>query len=195
MHSYPFWPFIASPDHPVLSALWEVLAHGVLAAFVVAPLVWRSRMRSRLLLLLLAFVGGVILDVDHALVAGSLSPGAMEELGRRPPTHSVAFAATLALIAYALTRRVLAAWAVLAILVSHLLFDAAGGGVRWLYPLQEPESIPWLICPLGILLLFGVSLALTWSQSPPPERSRAGSSIDAHPVDEHARGELGGRVG
>jgi membrane-bound metal-dependent hydrolase YbcI (DUF457 family) len=160
---------------------------------VVAPLVWRSRMRSRLLLL--AFVGGVILDVDHALAAGTLSPGAMEELGRRPPTHSLAFAATLALIAYACTRRVLAAWAVLAIMGSHLLFDAAGGGVRWLYPLPEPESIPWLACPLGILLLFGVSLALTRSQAPPLAGSPAGSAIDAHPVDEHARRELGGRIG
>ncbi len=165
----------------------------MLGVLVAAPLVWRSRRRSRLLLL--AFVGGVILDVDHALAAGSLSPGAMEELGRRPPTHSLAFAATLSLIAYALTRRVVAAWAVLAIVVTHLLFDAAGGGVRWLYPLEEPESIPWLVCPLGILLLIGVSLALTCSQVPSAARPSVGSPIDADPVDEHARGELGRRIG
>jgi len=193
LHSYPSWPFLASPAHPFLSALWEVLAHGVIAAFVIAPLVWRSGKRSRFLLL--AFVGGVILDVDHALAAESLNPGAMEELGRRPPTHSLAFAATLALIAYALTRRLLVAWGVLAVMVSHLIFDAAGGGVRWMYPLQEPESIPWLLCPAGILLLFGVSLALARSKVSPPARLRPVSAIDAHPVDEHARGELGGRIG
>ena len=164
----------------------------MLAAFVIAPLVWRSERRP--LLLLLAFIGGVILDVDHALAAGTLSPGAMEELVRRPPTHSLAFAATLTLIAYALTRRLLAAWGVLAVVVSHLLFDAAGGGVRWLYPLQEPESIPWLVCSLGILLLFGVSFALTRSSAQPRGRFRPVSPIDAHPVDEHPRGELGRRI-
>ncbi len=53
----------------------------------------------------------------------------------------------------------------LAIFVSHLLFDAAGGDEYWLYPLKHPNSIPWLACPIGIALLFWVSARVTSSAS------------------------------
>jgi membrane-bound metal-dependent hydrolase YbcI (DUF457 family) len=192
MHADPSWPFIASPNHPLLSALWEILAHGTLAAFVVSPLVWRSPARRRLLAL--AFVGGIVLDLDHAIAAGSLSPGAMEELGRRPPTHSLLFALALSLLGLALFRSRRLAWGIFAVLASHLLFDAAGDGVRWLYPLAEPESIPWAVCPVGILALFAASWIVAHEEVAEPGRA-SGVLVDPHPVDEHAGGELGRRVG
>jgi membrane-bound metal-dependent hydrolase YbcI (DUF457 family) len=151
MHPDHAWPFLAAPSHPVLSALWEVLAHGSLAVLVVLPIIWvRS---SRLPLALLAFLGGVALDIDHAVAAGSLTPRSMEQLGHRPGTHSLLFVCMVALIALAITRRKQIAWAVLAVLVAHLLLDAPGGGVRWLFPLQRPDAIPWLVCPIGIVVL------------------------------------------
>src|SRR6476659_3284845 len=103
MHSYPAWPFLAAPDHPLLSALWEIAAHGGLAVLVVLPLVWRSPRRSRLVLF--AFVGGIVLDLDHAVAAGSLDPGAMEQISSRPPTHSLLFVSVPAVVALALTRK------------------------------------------------------------------------------------------
>jgi hypothetical protein len=89
MHPYHGWPFLSAPHHPVLSALWEVLAHGSLGLIVVSPIVWRSNRRS--LFAVLAFVGGVALDIDHAAAAESLSVRAMQDLGHRPDTHSLAF--------------------------------------------------------------------------------------------------------
>jgi hypothetical protein len=158
MHPYNGWPFLSAPHYPFLSAIWEVFAHGLLGLVVVLPIVWRSERRG--LYALLAFIGGFALDVDHAVVAGSLSPHAMEDLGARPDTHSLAFGVLLALLALLLTRRLILAWCVFALIVSHLLFDAAGGGVYWLFPLKHPDSIPWLVCPLGIAVLFTISAIL-----------------------------------
>jgi peptidoglycan/LPS O-acetylase OafA/YrhL len=193
MHADPSWPFVAAPDHPLLSAFWEVVAHGALAVLVVLPLVWRSSRRSRLLLF--AFLGGLALDLDHALAAGSIDPASMEQLGRRPDTHSLLFVAGAALIGFAVSRRPVFAWGVNAVLVSHLLLDAPGGAVPWLFPLEQPESIPWLACPLGILLLLGISAAVAHSPLEARASRRGRLLVDPHPVDQHPRGELGGGVG
>jgi hypothetical protein len=55
----------------------------------------------------------------------------------------------LAVPALALTRRWVAAWAVFAVNLSHLLFDAGGGGDHILYFSNRPDGIPWLLFPLG----------------------------------------------
>lgn len=156
MHPYAGWPFLSDPRYPFLSAVWAVLVHGGISLLVVAPIVWRSRHRA--LWAALAFAAGPALDLDHVIVAGSLNPNRLEHLaGGRPATHSLLFAVALALLALALTRRTLLAWAVFAVIASHLLFDAAGGSERWLYPLSHPQGIPWLACPIGIIVLTLVS--------------------------------------
>lgn len=176
MHSDHGWPFLTAPGHPLLSLLWELFVHGSLGILVVAPLIWAGSRRWRLTLL--AFSLGVGLDFDHVVAAGSFDPTSLERLGGRPPTHSLLFAATLASLAV-LSRRQYLSWAVFAVLSSHLLFDAPGGGVRWLYPLQQPDSIPWLACPLGIAFLFIASWTLTSRRQrrraylPDPERASA----------------------
>ena len=176
MHPYHGWPFLTSPHHPTLSAVGAVLIHGSISLFVVSPIVLRSN--RRVLFAVLAFIGGPALDLDHVVAAGSLRPQALESLGHRPDTHSLLLAVALALVAFALTRRKLVAWSVFAVIVSHLLFDAAGGGEYWLYPLEHPDSIPWLACPIGIAVLFGISAIV----------ARAGPSLPhAHPIDGHTR--------
>jgi membrane-bound metal-dependent hydrolase YbcI (DUF457 family) len=190
MHSDHGWPFLAAPSHPVLSALWEVFAHGSLGVIVVLPLIWHNPRRIRLASL--AFLGGVALDIDHAVAAGSLNPRSMEQLGHRPDTHSLLFVCVLALIALTLTRRKTIAWAVFAILAAHLLFDAPGGGVRWLFPLQHPDAIPWLVCPVGIVLLTGISAMVAHAAGSNAEVPERRSLPDADPVDDNH--ERGGRA-
>ncbi len=155
MHPYHGWPFLTAPHHPTLSAVGTVLIHGFISLFVVLPIALRSS--RRVLFATLAFIGGPALDLDHVVAAGSLRPQALETLPHRPDTHSLLLAVALALLAYVLTRSKPITWSVFAVIVSHLLFDAAGGSEYWLYPLTHPDSIPWLACPVGLAVLFGIS--------------------------------------
>lgn len=183
MHPYRGWPFLTSPHYPTLSAVGAVLIHGSISLFVVLPIVLRSN--RRVLFGTLAFIAGPALDLDHVVAAGSFRPQALESLGHRPDTHSLLLAVALTLLAFAFTRRKLVTWSVFAVIVSHLLFDAAGGSEYWLYPLKHPDSIPWLACPIGIAVLFGISVIV----------ARAGRSLPyVHPIDEHLRGEVRGGV-
>jgi hypothetical protein len=149
-----------------VSAVWAVLIHGALAVFIVAPLLWRSR--HRIPYSLLAFVGGSALDIDHFIEAGTLNLHKIETLpGGRPETHSIAFVLLLALLTFvacprswALDRRLVAAWAMFAVNMGHILFDGAGGGEQILYPWNQVDGIPWLLCPIGAVLLFLASAAI-----------------------------------
>jgi membrane-bound metal-dependent hydrolase YbcI (DUF457 family) len=173
MHPYHGWPFLTSPQPPTLSAVGAVLIHGCISLFVVSPIVLVSS--RRVLFAVLAFIGGPALDLDHVVAAGSLRPQALETLHHRPDTHSLLLAVALALLAFALTRSDQITWSVFAVIVSHLLFDAAGGNEYWLYPLKHPDSIPWLVCPVGLAMLFGISAIL----------ARAGPSRPrTHPIDD-----------
>ena len=114
----------------------------------------------------LAFFGGVALDLDHVLAAGSFSPRAMEHLGHRPVTHSLLLAVVFALLVLGILRSKLVAWSVFAVIVSHVLFDAAGGNEYWLYPLSDTDSLPWIACPVGTAILYGIS-AVAARAAPP----------------------------
>jgi membrane-bound metal-dependent hydrolase YbcI (DUF457 family) len=175
MSPYPAWPFLSDPAHPFLSALWAVLARGMVALFAVAPLVRRSR--HPLAYAALAFAGGSLIDLDHFVAAGSLSLHRIETLGDRPDTHSLAFVSLLALLALALTRRPRVAWAVFAVNASHLLYDAAGGHEPVLYPFSHLDGLPWILCPLGTLALFAASLAI----APRPARAAPARAAEERP--------------
>ena len=160
MHPYQAWPFLSDPRHPLLSAVWAIGVHGVIAVFVISPILRRAGHRGALALG--AFVAGSVFDLDHIAAAGTLNVHAMESLaGGRPNSHSLIVVLLLSATAYALTRRAAVAWAVFAIFLSHLLFDAAGGSDRVLYPLSGLDGLPWLAFPIGTLALFGGSLAIT----------------------------------
>ncbi|HEV2973951.1 MAG TPA: metal-dependent hydrolase [Solirubrobacteraceae bacterium] len=183
MHPYHGWPFLTSPHHPTLSAVGAVLIHGCISLFVVLPIVIRGT--RRVIFALLAFIGGSALDLDHVAAAGSLRPQALETLQHRPDTHSLLFAVALTLLAFAFTRSKPIAWSVFAVIVSHLLFDAAGGNEYWLYPLRHPDSIPWLACPVGIAVTFGVSAVVARTDRSLPH---------TYPIEEHLRREVGGGI-
>jgi membrane-bound metal-dependent hydrolase YbcI (DUF457 family) len=136
---------------------------------VLAPILLAGR--RRLFLSVLAFVGGVVVDLDHAVAAQDISPRAMEHLAHRPDTHSLPIAVALTLAAFVLTRNRLVAWSVFAVIVAHLLFDAAGGNEYWLFPLKDPDSIPWLACPTGLGLLTLGSWALVRRADRPSGRA------------------------
>jgi len=155
MHPYRGWPFLTSPQHPQLTAVSAVLIHGCLTLLVVLPIVWRSRNRAAMAAL--AFLGGPALDLDHVVAAGSFRAQALENLGHRPFIHSLLFALVATALALVISRRPLVAWAVFAVIGSHLLFDAAGGGEYWLWPLTRPDSIPWLACPVGVVAILAIS--------------------------------------
>jgi hypothetical protein len=75
---------------------------------VVSPIIWRSERRFQLAFL--AFVGGVILDIDHVVAAGSIRTRSLEQLDQRSVTHSLLFVAVLVALAFLATRRILVAW-------------------------------------------------------------------------------------
>jgi len=160
VHPYQAWPFLSDPRHPLLSAVWAIGIHGVLAVFVISPILRRAD--HRVALTLGTFAAGSLFDLDHIAAAGTLNLHAIETLsGGRPDTHSLIVVVLLTAIAYAVTRRPLFAWAVFAIFLSHLLFDAAGAHDRVLYPLSGLDGLPWLACPIGALALFAASLTIT----------------------------------
>ena len=172
MHSYPAWPFLSDTSHPLASAIWAVFIHGVIGVIVVAPIVWHSR--QRILYGLIAFVGGSALDLDHVVAAGSIDPHTLETLsGGRPETHSLGFVVALAVVTFVvwpwLSRlarrgdgrlsRWVAAWCVFAVNCAHLLFDGAGGRERILWP-AGVDGIAWLLCPVGVVVLMGLSFVV-----------------------------------
>jgi hypothetical protein len=173
VHPLRGWPFLSVPHHALLSALWAIFAHGALGILVLAPILLRSRRRLRDSLL--AFAGASLIDLDHVFAATSVNLHRIETLGGRPATHCLLAALALALLAWAPTRNWTLAWCVFALNVSHLVFDAAGGGTPLLFPLSRPDAIPWLACPLAAAAMLWVSAMVA--------RRGAASLPYAHPVD------------
>jgi hypothetical protein len=172
---YHGWPFLSAPHHPTLSALWALVAHGLLGLIVIWPIL-RHSPRGRLYAAL-AFVGASLIDLDHVFAAGSVAFERLETLGHRPETHSLLAAVTLGLIAWGLTRRGSAGWCVFAVGSSHLLFDAAGGGTPLFAPIAGAQGIPWLLCPAGILALTAVSAAIVRGPALTLKRLSAGPPV------------------
>jgi membrane-bound metal-dependent hydrolase YbcI (DUF457 family) len=125
--------------------------------------------------LLVAVSAGTLIDVDHAIAAGSIDPTRMMALGARPPTHSLAGIALLAGVVLSLFGW-RAAYAAFAGALSHILVDAsAPPGVPLLAPWSTDRHIlvpAWSVA-LGILVIgcIGVLLAR-------PRRARQRSDRD-----------------
>lgn len=186
MSPYRGFPFLADPRHADLTAAAAVLLHGLIAVVVLAPILRIVRHPWRWTAV--AFVAGPAVDLDHVFAAGSASPRAMEQLGDRPETHTVLLGVALALLVLLISRNLLLAWAVFAIDASHVIFDAAGGGDSWLYPIITSASLPWLICPATIALFYAISSLLAKRAGLPT--ARPGPNPRASSLESASRGSV-----
>lgn len=160
----------------LVDILSDNVIHTIIAVIVALPLALAHR-PSALKVMLLAAALGSLIDLDHFVAAGSLSLYAATHLPIRPASHSITFAAALALASLAVTRANWAlAWIVFASITSHVLRDASGGATQLLYPLAA-SAIPFWLYAAGELLLVAGSLLLArrgWLPFPPsrlPQRS------------------------
>lgn len=110
-----------------------------------------------------AVVAGLI-DFDHFIAAGALSVQAAISLPARPWSHSLLFAALLALLLYLASRKSWVVLVVLVALVSHVLRDAAGSPTPLFFPLA-PVRIPWVayvaLCLVAVPFVASISIRLT----------------------------------
>jgi hypothetical protein len=115
-------------------AFWVLVdsgVHGLVALLVTAPILRSPQ------LLVLAFLAGTLVDVDHFLATGSRSVWTATHLEKRPPTHSVTFALLVGGGGYLFSESLTTAWVVFAALTSLVLRDASVGTAPLLWPLGD----------------------------------------------------------
>jgi membrane-bound metal-dependent hydrolase YbcI (DUF457 family) len=112
--------------------------------------------------LIVAVLAATLIDVDHAVAAGSIDPGRMMALGARPATHSLAGVALLGVFILAVFGW-RAGYAAFAGAMTHILLDAnAMPGVPLLAPWSSDAHMlvpSWSLVPVIMVLgLVGVVL-------------------------------------
>jgi membrane-bound metal-dependent hydrolase YbcI (DUF457 family) len=154
----------AAAGHPWLIALSDPAVHALVAVVLVLPFYLLGRISAPLALLRVALA--VLIDLDHAVAAGSLHPARMISLPARPLSHSLLFALLagggLAALWRGRSRRYPLGllWYLFGLsLASHVLRDAADGNetTPWAWPAASPA---WpaavffgLFCLLSLLHL------------------------------------------
>jgi membrane-bound metal-dependent hydrolase YbcI (DUF457 family) len=124
--------------------------------------------------LLAAVLAGTLIDVDHAVAAGSIDPIRMMSLGARPATHSIAGVVLIGLVVAAMAGWRLG-YAALVGAATHVVLDARfAPGVPLLAPLSADAHVlvagwvlPALILGLGLV---GV-MAANWLPARPRPHS------------------------
>lgn len=117
-------------------AVYDGFVHGVIAVLVLWPLHKGKPQR-----VIAAFLAAILVDLDHFVVAGSLSIEAALHSPVRLFTHSLTFALAAGRIAACATRSPRWAWLVSIALASHVLRDATFGLTPVLWPLPL-DAIP-----------------------------------------------------
>ena len=174
----PWQPYWALVDPPV---------HAALALLAVAPLILRGSARaalSRAALSRAALAGlaAVLIDLDHALAAGSFSVYAMTHLGGRPETHSLLFVLGCGLFAWGISRRGEWGWLLGLALLSHVLRDASSGGTPLLWPFFDFErlSLPaYYAAQVGLFVGGWVVRQFPLTPSPSPTRGEGRRAASA----------------
>jgi membrane-bound metal-dependent hydrolase YbcI (DUF457 family) len=142
----------AAAGWPWLIALADPAVHALVAVALVLPLYGRGLLSPGLALLTVGLA--VLIDLDHAVAAGSLHPARMISLPVRPLSHSLLFSLGAgALLAGLLRGRDYSFAGLLYLfalsLASHVLRDAIGShNTPWAWPLASP--------PLPAGLFFGL---------------------------------------
>jgi membrane-bound metal-dependent hydrolase YbcI (DUF457 family) len=125
--------------------------------------------------LLVSIAAATLIDVDHAIAAGSVDPARMMALGARPPTHSLAGVSLLGVLVLALFGW-RAGFAAFAGATTHIVLDAnAPPGVPLLAPWSTDQH---MLLPAWSLVVVIVALAaigvLSVRAAPPSRRSDDG---------------------
>jgi membrane-bound metal-dependent hydrolase YbcI (DUF457 family) len=100
---------------------------------------------------------GTLIDVDHAVAAGSIDPARMMALGARPPTHSLAGVSLIGLLVLAIFGW-RAGYAAFAGAMTHIVMDAtAVPGVPMFAPWSTDTHVTvptWTMVPALLVLGF-----------------------------------------
>lgn len=131
-------------------AIYDGVVHGLTGVMVVYPIYKKKITRDFLVLFFLAS----LVDLDHFIVAQSLSLSDALGLPVRPATHSITFAILAAGWGFLLTGKKTLTWTLLSLLTSHIIRDAAGGSTPIFWPLEIYRIPPWLYYGLEIVLLY-----------------------------------------
>jgi membrane-bound metal-dependent hydrolase YbcI (DUF457 family) len=115
-----------------VEAYSDPLLHGLVSAAVAVPLGRRAMGTS--------VTAGLLIDLDHPVVARSLALGPNITLASRPATHSATVAVASGALVGALAGRRYG-WATFAGLLSHVLRDAAEGKTPVLWPWGPRERV------------------------------------------------------
>lgn len=143
---------------PWLIALADPATHALVAVALTLPFLGTGRIGWPLALLTVSLA--VLIDLDHAVAAGSLHPARMVSLPARPLSHSLLFAAAAGgLLAAVLPRRLAGQprgllWYLFAMsLASHVLRDAIDShNTPWTWPAPPPPWADWQFFGLMTLL-------------------------------------------
>lgn len=159
-----------------LVAYSDPLAHALVAAAVVAPLVHREGSAP----LVTAVAAGTLIDVDHPLAARSLDLRANLSLPSRPRSHSLVAALGTGVLGAAAGGPV-HAWAAFAGLASHLLRDAGDGNAPTplLWPFAPARQLGRGPAVAGIAALAAGSWLVSRAAGGAASRSAAGSDDGA----------------
>lgn len=141
------------------TALLDPVAHAALALIVVLP--WIVLARLPRYYAILAVAAAVLIDLDHFIVATSLSLKDAISLPMRPMSHSVIFCAGLAGLLGVIFRQFSAGAIIFLALLSHLSRDATSGGTPWLFPFPESPrlSVSLHLVIWSTVILLGVLLS------------------------------------
>ena len=140
----------------------DPLAHGLVAAAVVLPLVPRFGRRP----LLSAVAAALAIDLDHPVAARSLRLAPMVSMQARPPTHNLLSALAAGGVG-AVAGGAVHGWAAFAGLSSHLLYDSADSAAPTplLWPLRPPRQLGCARAGAGLAALTVGSWLLSRAES------------------------------
>ena len=136
-------------------AYLDGVAHGATALAVTAPIWLRRPLGKWLKYFFVAGLLGGLIDLDHYVAAGSFALEDLITQPTRPPTHSLTFAAALAVASTLVMKDRLMGWVIFVTLASHVVRDASGFHTPLFWPLDRPHSMPhWLYLLIEVLLLY-----------------------------------------
>jgi hypothetical protein len=115
--------------------IFDNLIHGFISLIILFPLSNKIGLKPSLFLLV-AFLLGSCLDIDHFIVARTVYIKDVVHLSLRPYTHSITFSLGIALAVWLLTKSPVWGITVFVGLSSHILRDASNGITPILWPLH-----------------------------------------------------------